>query len=242
MNTNARERLAADPAELLLRLPQLGRLMITAKHGGATHERIGTVERAERDGAAIILSGAEHNSRIELDSLAEVIVDRTSIMRDQAYPRADFLDAEGVVLFSVVGFGGLEPFDAVVLPLGPGEALPPKTESSGPRGEVIEGDPGSLPFDAALLLAREVTIGFERPGFAQSWTGVVEKVNPAMGFINVMRPDFHLHLKSGAVASWHQDAGGEGVVLRARGEGGDDIGLYVRGPAGLNLPEAEGAA
>ena len=228
---NQRERLAVPPADLLLRLPDIGRLMITAKQGGATHERIGSVARAERRGDAVVLSGDEHASTIALGGIASVIVDRTSVMRDQAYPRADFLDAEDDVLFSVVGFGGIEPFDAVLARFGPGEALPVRTDESGPRGEVIEGDPGAAPFEAALKLAAPVTIGFARPGFEQAWHGLVEGVKPAMGFINVMRPDFHLHLKSGAVAHWRAEPAGDEVVLHAERADGAPIGLFVRGPA-----------
>jgi len=51
----------------------------------------------------------------------------------------------------------------------------------------------------------------------------VETVKPAMGFINIMRGDFHLHLKSGAVAEWRETAG-ERLALSAEGE---EIGLYL---------------
>lgn len=49
-----------------------------------------------------------------------------------------------------------------------------------------------------------------------------------MGFINVMRADFHLHLKAGAVAAWHRDLfTGEREAFNADGE-----------PLGLTLLKA----
>jgi putative heme degradation protein len=87
-----------------------------------------------------------------------------------------------------------------------------------------------------------VEIRFERPGFAQSWSGVIEGVKPAMGFINVMRSDFHLHLKAGAVADWQRTETGGKVELTALDAEGNAIGLSVVGPAQAFLPRPAEAA
>jgi hypothetical protein len=225
MTTNRRERLSVSPASVIYTLPATGRLMITAKHGGATHERIGVIQAVMADAGWLVCSGAEHDSRIDPQAITDIIVDRTSIMGEQAYPRIDFLGGEEV-LFSVVGFGGLEPFDAALAQFGPGEALPEQPRQ--PRGERQEAsleDVGAMPFSKALEDGEPVSISFHRRGFQQRWAGIVERVNPAMGFINVTRPDFHLHLRCGAVSRWQEDENGE--KLDALGEDQMPIGLVI---------------
>jgi hypothetical protein len=222
--TFPRARLAATPEAVLAALPQVGRLMVTAKNLGATHERIGAVETVSfADGWAII-GGAEHESRIELASIAEMIVDRTSVMKDKAYPRIDLNRADGSYICGIVAFDGLEPFDSAIAAFGPGEALDPKPET-GPseRIEPAATDPGLVTLEAVRDAATPVIVGFRQPGFTQAFRGVVETVKPAMGFINIMRADFHLHLKSGAVAEWREVAG----ERRAVNADGQELGLYL---------------
>jgi hypothetical protein len=213
MTTNRREILPVPPASVIRKLPAMGELMITAKRKGATHERIGAIETVAVEDGWLACGGAAHNSRIDPTVITSVIVDRTSVMQDKVYPRIDFRCGEEV-LFSVVGFAGIEPFDAALAEFGPGDALPeePK-EPRAKRDEATLDEPGALPLQAAFKTGARVTIGFWRKGFEQEWTGVIESVKPAMGFINVMRPDFHLHLLGGAVAGWN-----EGAALDADGE------------------------
>lgn len=222
--TFPRARLAATPQAVLAVLPQIGRLMITAKNLGATHERIGPVETVSfADGWAVV-GGTDHESRIELGSVAEMVVDRTSVMKDKAYPRIDLHRADGSYICGIVGFDGLEPFDNAIAALGPGEALEPKPEA-GPteRIEPAETDPGLVTLEAVREAATPVSVGFRQPGFRQAFRGVVETVKPAMGFINIMRGDFHLHLKSGAVAEWRAVEGERRAVNAA----GEELGLYL---------------
>ncbi len=204
--TNRREFLPVPPASVIRKLPAMGNLMITAKRNGATHERIGPVERVSMEDGWLVCSGAAHNSRIDPTEITTMIVDRTSIMQEQVYPRIDFRSGD-VVLFSVVGFAGIEPFDAALAEFGPGDALPeePK-EPREKREEAVLDDAGAVPLTKALEAGTKVTIGFWRKGFEQEWTGVIESVKPAMGFINVMRPDFHLHLLGGTVGGWKEGA------------------------------------
>lgn len=227
-----RERLNLPASEVIAVLPAIGKLMITAKQAGATHERIGTVERvADEDGLLLCLS-TEHDSRIDPSEIATIVVDRTSIMGDKAYPRIDFADGGGIVLFSVVGFGGLEPFDAALAPLGSGTALPVQAQPErGERGEVAPDDVGALPFTQASATGEPVAILFNRSGFSQAWHGTIEQVKPAMGFINVMRPDFHLHLKAGTVAGWTRTEAQGSVELSAVDFDGEPTGLVVTGRA-----------
>lgn len=222
--TFARARLTATPEAVLATLPQVGRLMITAKNLGATHERIGPVETVGFTDGWAVVGGADHESRIELAAIAEMIVDRTSVMKDKAYPRIDLHRADGTYICGIVGFDGLEPFDAAVASFGPGEPLDPKPEA-GPteRIEAAATDPGLVTLEAVRDAATPVVVGFRQPGFRQAFRGVVETVKPAMGFINIMRGDFHLHLKSGAVAEW-READGERRAINAEGL---ELGLYL---------------
>lgn len=220
----ARARLDADLTKTLATLPAMGKLMVTSSHAGATHERIGTVESVVSDGDWVVLAGAEHDSRIEAGAIAGMIVDRSGRMGDKVYPRIDFQAADGGNIFSVVGFEGLEPFDKELAGLGALLPLEPAEKPvAGERGEVAADDPGAVPFEAALASEAETVIGFRRAGFEQRWRGRVEAVKPAMGFINVMRPDFHLHLKAGSVARWR----GDGPELHAEAADGAPLGLFV---------------
>lgn len=222
--TLPRARLSATPEQVLAVLPRIGRLMVTANFLGATHERIGTVETVTIANGWAVIAGAEHESRIELAAIAEIVVDRTSVMRDKAYPRLDLLRSDGTAICGIVGFDGLEPFDAAVTPLGHGEVVEPKPEkSAGDKLDPEATDPGLIVLEAAREGGLPVVIGFRRPGFWQAFRGVVEAVKPAMGFINVMRFDFHLHLKSGAVAEWRNVDGERRAVDRQ----GEELGLYL---------------
>ena len=186
--TLPRARLDASAEDVLATLPAIGKLMVTARHLGATHERIGAVETVTFEDGWAVIGGAEHESRIELSSVAEVIVDRTSVMKDKAYPRIDLNRADGSYICGIVGYGGIEPFDAAVAPLGVGTAIEAKPDTPpGERIEASETDPGRLPLEDAQVAAIRVVIGFKRPGFQQFWRGTIETVKPAMGFINVMR-------------------------------------------------------
>lgn len=213
MTTNRREILPVPPASVIRKLPDMGNLMITAKQNGATHERIGTIETVTIEDGWLVCGGAAHDSRIDPTVITSVIIDRTSIMQEQVYPRIDFRRGDEV-LFSVVGFAGIEPFDAALAEFGRGEALPeePK-EPRAKRDEASLQDAGALPLQAALEAGTRVSIHFKRPGFEQAWSGVIESVKPAMGFINVMRPDFHLHLLGNTVSAW-----ADGAALDADGK------------------------
>jgi putative heme degradation protein len=223
-----RALLAADSAEVLARLPRLSSVMLTTRHGGATHERIGPVGSVVHEGAHTICRGACHDARIERGAIASVVVDRSGRMRDMVLPRLDFRDAGGQILFSIIGMAGLDPFDAGIGDLPLGDELTVNPRDVPERGEVAEDDAGIGPFATAAASGGAVTIEMARPGLVQTWHGTIETVKPAMGFINVMRPDFHLHLKAGAIARWRKDVAAGETILIAEGAAGETIGLSVR--------------
>ncbi len=236
MTEPATRRILREPAEAVLqKLPLIGKLMIIGKRNGATHERIGAVETVAVEAERIVCRGACHDSSIDPALVVTIVADTSSVMQGQVYPRLDFNDEKGEPVFSVVGFDGLDPFekalDGLRIEAGDSEADKPGRPE---RPDVAENDEGLKPLNLALQTARPVVISFEAPGFGQSWSGIVEKVKPAMGFINVMTSDFHLHLLGGAVAAWaeHEESGA--TTFRALDAQQKEIGLTVRLPAAVS--------
>lgn len=220
--------ITAHPVDVLLRLPELGSLMMIGKARGATHERIGAVAEVTRKAERLACKGQFHDSLLGHGSVRRIQLNASRLIQGKAYPRMEFHDADGDILFAVVGFEGSEIFEEKLghfpcTELGPAEAPPfPK------RPDVAKDDIGSLPLKAALASQQPLTIEFETDTFRQSWTGVVERVNPGMGFINVTRDDFHLHLLGGTVGSWIEGREGGDYVLVALDHGDVETGLKLR--------------
>lgn len=232
--TNPREKLAQAPAEILKSLPAMGRVMLSTRSGGATHERMGAVETVTIAGTEARLSGAFHDSRIDLATVVSIVADRTSKMRERVLPRLKCQDAAGETLFSLIGLDGLEPFDKVLEPFGAGEALEPiqrEAPGSGGSPDVPEDDLGGRSFAAILASGEAIAIDVERAGLFQHWQGALPEPKPAMGFVNIMQGDFHLHLKAGAVFGWAWTESAGTVALEARDSDGKGFGLILRGPA-----------
>lgn len=228
-----RASLGSDALAVLNCLPAMGSVMLTTRQGGATHERIGVVETVSVEGDAIVCGGAAHDSRIDAASIAAIVVDRSGRMKDMVLPRLDFQNADAEVLFSIIGMAGIEPFDAGLALLGAGEPLPEPEKPAREPATLEDGDPGTLAFDAAAKTSETVAITITRPGIVQSWHGRVVAVKPGMGFINVMQPDFHLHLRGGSVAAWRKRDAGDDSIVEAENADGALIGLSVRGPRAI---------
>ncbi|MBE1205894.1 hypothetical protein [Aminobacter carboxidus] len=227
-----RERLDVAPAALLALLPAIGRVMINSERLGATHERIGTVEQVRIEDGWLVCEGKEHNSRIELAAIATVIVDRTSVMREKSYPCIELRGADGESIANVTGFEGLDPFDAVLGEFPQGVELAVEERSGnglGERKELDADDAGLEPFAAAERSGGRVRIEFSRPSFWQAWEGDMPAVKPVMGYVNVMQPDFHLHLKGGSVGGWRREDGTDQLRFVALAADGAETGLTVTG-------------
>jgi hypothetical protein len=227
--TDPRLRIAEAPADVIARLPRIGPLMTIGKRNGVTHERIGPVEEIARQGSRLRLLGAAHDSHVDPAQIRAVVMDRSGRMQGKVYPRLDFNGADGLPVFSLVGFGGLEPFDAALdgLTLTEDPATDPRPGGA-ERNELSPADPGLAPFQAALAKGGAITVAYELPGFFQQWQGVVAKVSPAMGFINVMTADFHLHLLGATVGGWDAEPEGQAVTLHAQDPSGARTGLWLR--------------
>lgn len=222
--------LTASPAEVLARLPRIGRLMLINSTAGVTHERIGQLDAIRVSGDEAVTLGPDHDARIQLSAIARMDVDRSSVMGDKAYPRVTFRDGAGRAIFSAISFAGMEPFDAALEGL-PFQALDEAVKSFDfAGGEAPAEDPALPVLEAAVAEPGAVTIAITQPGYAQKWQGVVEAIRPSRGFLNVMVPNFHFHLKAGSVTGWTESVTAEGRVLTALGAGGEPLGLTIRFP------------
>lgn len=228
--TRPARALLPDATSVLARLPRMGSVMVNTRYCGATHERMGVVDEVVRVDGMLHCRSAAHDSEIDPSTIEAVIVDRTGRMKDVALPRIDFHDRTGVVVFSVIGMDGSAPFEAGLDGLAEKPIIDDVEKPAREPAALVDGDQGSRPFEAAMKSGATVTIELGRPGFRQRWTGMIGGVSPAMGFINVMRPDFHLHLRGGAVASWRAETAEAGRRLSALSPDGEATGLSITGP------------
>jgi putative heme degradation protein len=229
-----RRQLLAPPLNVFSRLPLLGRIMIAVRDDDVVLERIGVVQKLERDGTMMFCVGPAHDSEINLNNLSQVVVDYSSKMKDKVLPRIEFQEPTGKIVFSVVGLEGVEPFDTALKAF-EGVAIErlvkPALESA--PATLDADDVGLQPLKAARAAEAEITIEMRRPGVTQRWHGLVPEINPAMGYVNIITSDFHLHLRGGGVTAWKRsDVAADGTVeLVAIGPGDKSLGLFLRGPA-----------
>src|SRR5262245_58292303 len=228
---NLRQRLSESPVRILNRLPLAGKLMIVAQHDGVTHERIGTIERLEKQAGRAFCIGQAHNCSIDLGAVASVIVDRTARMKDKVLPKLEFQNAGDDKLFTVVSLDNGDKFDAHFGSLA-GAPVAASDKPSSEAASLADDDPALKPLRAAIEAGIEIEIQMRRPALDQRWRGMLPAINPAMGFINLIAADFHLHVRGGTVAGWRSqraDTDGE-IELAAIGQDGDPLGLVLVGP------------
>lgn len=236
MNQQAdlRRQLSAQPLNVFSRLPLLGRIMIAVRDDDVVLERIGIVQKLEREGTRMFCGGPAHDSEIDMSGLSQVVVDYSSKMKDKVLPRIEFQEPGGKIVFSVVGLEGVGPFETA-LKIFDGVAIEPlaKPASDSAAGTLDANDIGLQPLKSARAAESEITVEMRRPGVTQRWHGLVPEINPAMGYVNIITSDFHLHLRGGGVTAWKRsDVAADGTVeLAATGPGEKSLGLYLRGPA-----------
>ena len=203
--------------DLLALLPRMERLMVIGRGPGVTHERIGPVEAVTASDTGLRLSGACHDAVIDPARIAGIVPDTHSLMGGKVYPRLEFLDATGGLLFSIVGMEGLDAFSAPFADR-PRHPVPPRAADA-PPGEAQDldpGDPAHDPFQTAQEQGAMARIGFDNGTLRQGWSGRIEAPRPSRGFLNVMTADFHLHLKGGGLSGWRSEPGRR-VALDAEG-------------------------
>ncbi|AVO37947.1 ChuX/HutX family heme-like substrate-binding protein [Pukyongiella litopenaei] len=214
----------ATPSEVLLMLPDMGKIMVIFRENGVTHERIGVVETATAHDCCVDLKGGAHDARVDASVLSGMVLDTSSEMQGRTYPRLEFIGAGGETVFAVVGMEGAAPFITALSNVGrsDAEARSSVGSSRDPEQPGLETDRGHA--FLKQLIGSAVEIVARRPGFRQAWQGRIDGVKPAMGFSNVMTGDFHLHLKGGTVADWQAD----GDTSFALDDTGARTGLEIR--------------
>lgn len=221
-------RITAPAPAVLDRLPVIGRVMLIASGGGVTHERIGQLDGFRIAGDRAVAHGPDHDAELSLPAIARIEIDRSSVMGEKAFPRVNFRAEGGRALFSVVSFAGMDPFDAALADLAHEALSEPVAgfDLSGMTDEAPTADPALAVLEGLVGRAAQVTV--ERPGFRQSWQGTVPAIKPSRGFLNILVPDFHFHLKAGAVTGWDTQPGADGgTIWRAQGEGGAALALTI---------------
>jgi len=226
----ARQRLDATPAAIAPLLPALGRVMVVLSSGGATHERIGAIAETGIAAGRLHLHGDAHAAALDLAAIQSLVLDRSSRMRDKVYPRIEFRDGTDALQLSVIGMEGPEPFDAALAGFA-GAALAAEERPARPEEAAAEDDPGAAALRALHAAGAAAEIRLATRFATQSWTGAVPEPRLAMGFANIILPDFHLHLRLGSVARFEPGPAG----WAACDEAGVPTGLLLR-PAG---PEGE---
>lgn len=209
-DTHIRETLNGTTISgLLALLPGMGKVMVIGRSSGVTHERIGPVESVTETPGGLHVSGACHDALIQPARVGSVVLDTGSQMGGKVFPRLDFLDAQGEVIFSVVGMEGLEPFTYALKGIARETAAAQEAPEmpTGDRPDLDPADPVHQPFAQVQEQGDEAVITFDNGTLRQSWRGRIETLRPAMGFLNVMTSDFHLHLKGGTVSGWQAGAG-----------------------------------
>lgn len=228
-----REILPGDVADAVATVGAMGRVMLSASSGGATHERIGVVGAVRREAAGLRLSGEAHDALIDLAVITQVVADRSGRMKDRVLPRLELQDATGATAFSLICLDGIEPFDKALAGLGAGTVLPekPRPAAVDPAPVPAGADPGAGLLEAARAGGEPVSVLFRCTGLEQAWTGLIGEVKPAMGFLNIIKPDFHLHLQDHAVARWRREEAVDAVTFHAEAADGSAVGLVLRGSA-----------
>jgi hypothetical protein len=246
-------RLQATARGVLDRVPAMGRVMLAMSSHGITFERIGQIGgiAEAQDGSLRLeaITGAPV-AVISTAGITAIDVDRSGRMRDQIYPRLVFRDGADRPVFSVIGFEGLPPFDAALAGLIEAEvpALPDVASDQPQQPAPATERPGRQCLPDALALARDaaapVVLSFALGGCIAETSRVIEELKPAMGFMNIIAADFHLHAKDHAIAWWEcvTPPTGDTIALVACGPGGERTPLRVSGPHALFAPHLGASA
>lgn len=201
--------LDATAREALTRLPLMGRIMTICSGAGLTHELIGPAAAVEfgDDGVARIAREGGAFTEIRLVDVGRLIVDRSSRMNGKAFPRLSLRNRDGGEITGIVCMDGLEPFDTALGGLKELPAIEPAADKPAPSpSEPVA--PAAAPeadrLRQALDEAWTAELRFETVAVRQVWRGRIEALKPAMGFLNIIQTNFHLHAKDGAIAAWRE--------------------------------------
>lgn len=214
-------RLNCSAVEVLRSLIGCGRVQAGVRTGAVLHERHGVLQDVAEAGDRLRLTGAEHDSEMSVGAVHALIVEESLMAKsNRILPRLSFVGDGGQTLMTLVGLEGSEPFRAALDQFA-------AEDSSGAQSwpklmtPVAVDDPGLT--GLRDYIGEEIAVVMELPLARSRWTGRLEDVRSGDNFVNIIRPDFHLHLRGGAVARW--EAAGKRRV--AFGHDGQALGLSV---------------
>lgn len=217
-----------QPAAVLELLPRMDRVMIAVRGVGFLHERLGVVASVTLENGDIVIKGEQQDVRLPEGAVLRTVLDISTEMRGKLYPRLEFLGPDDQRILSVTGLEGVAPINAALADI-PRQVLDPAPaveRSDDPAPEIAPDDPGLTLLEHLSEAGAQVQIRALNGGAVQRWDGVIEKIMPMGGHINVITSGFHLHLAAGTVAHWDTDKG----VHRAMDKNARPIGLEVETP------------
>ncbi|MBY6135126.1 hypothetical protein KUV61_04755 [Nocardioides marinus] len=198
----------AEPNALLARLTQMDRVMLAIRQDGLLHERLGRIREVRLDGGHVVLGGTDPVARIPQGLLAAVRLDVSAEMRGKLYPRLEFLDRDGTHVFSVTGLEGAAPFLSPLATLNRTPLPPPSAEDPVDTPEdPTDQDPALQLLGRLQRAAQPLRITARQYGIRQSWQGVIDRLMPMGGHVNIITKPFHLHLRAGLIAAWDSTKG-----------------------------------
>ena len=68
------------------------------------------------------------------------------------------------------------------------------------------------------VFGKPVTLAAMKPGVSHRWTGTISGASFSHGFLNVIQPDMHLHVRAGAIADWREGPEGTFGALDTDGK------------------------
>lgn len=216
------------PDDLLELLPRMDRVMIALRASGFMHERLGVVSSVTCINGQITIAGPEQDMTLPEGTLARAVLDISIEMRGKLYPKLEFFDGERSSILSVTGLEGPGPFERELSDFSRKAAAPAPAppRSDDPSPDIAPDDPGLVLLRELCDLNELVQIRARYKDVVQRWTGVMDKITPMGGYINVMTPGFHLHLAACSVADWRAQDG----IHCAIDKTGQRIGLEVVAP------------
>jgi putative heme degradation protein len=209
---STRHALPLDPLAVLGRVTAIGSALIGIRAGGALLEGIGSVESVSEEAGDIVLRGPGRETRIAAGAIGSIVTDQMAMKT--IMPFIEIFDADGNALAKITALDGLERFDAAFEGIArtPLDAAPPAA-----RPAPGDSEPADGPLKAAADAGKPVTLTAKKPGVSHRWTGTISEVSFSHGFLNLIQPDMHLHIRAGAIGDWREGPQGTFSALDADG-------------------------
>ncbi|MGE4323871.1 MAG: hypothetical protein AB7E60_12700 [Sphingobium sp.] len=224
--------MCATVSQLLGRFDDCGPLQITVRCDGVGHEQFGRLQlRAAGD--RLLVEG-DMTLTIETAMIDRIILNQQRGLTVADQHRIDFVTRDNVTAFSLLNLAEdsrwrTELNDMI------GEPVHDAPLQLFPAGQDAALDPALPILDAACRAGSPVEVQLAKPGASATWRGQIHALSASRDYVNVIQPDFHLHLRGGRIPRWEEerDAGGAPFyrAIDPQGEGMDlSIRVMARAP------------